>query len=268
MTTAPTVWALLGLLLLWTTPAAGQPILSANQISALVENENDWVNIVVKFKDADDEVFAAAAGVNTRRQDRSRVPQSVQNMIQSSSNADGMLVTAHFERTNAMGLKVHKSQLESLLNDPAVAYVEHDRLMYPMAVASSANDPWGLEVIQAHSPNIPDGTPAQTQTSSNPCFKVCVVDGGLLVDHPDIVSYNRVPVETSKALIIIANWTTVSSNELTHSFLVFSISIYYLSITHSSLILEEPGTSRGKTLTSPMVRNGIILSTSMVHMSR
>jgi hypothetical protein len=84
----------------------------------------------------------------------------------------------HFERMNAIAMQIPVSELDSLRNDPDVAFVEEDTMVHLFA----EEVPWGIPAIQADTPIIP------RPYLDNDCFKICIVDSGLLVRHPDIVS--------------------------------------------------------------------------------
>jgi hypothetical protein len=83
-----------------------------------------------------------------------------------------------FDRTNAVAMQIPISELNSLQDDPDVAYVEEDSIMHLFAETI----PWGIPAIQAHTTLIP------RPNTTDDCFKICIVDSGLLVRHPDIVS--------------------------------------------------------------------------------
>jgi hypothetical protein len=83
-----------------------------------------------------------------------------------------------FERTNAVAMQISVGDLDSLQNDPDVAYVEDDSIVHLFA----EKVPWGIPAIQADTTIIP------RPNATNDCFKICIVDSGLLVRHPDIVS--------------------------------------------------------------------------------
>jgi hypothetical protein len=83
-----------------------------------------------------------------------------------------------FERTNAVAMQIPISELDSLQDDPDVAYVEEDSIVHLFA----EKIPWGIPAIQAHTTIIP------RPNTTNDCFKICIIDSGLLVRHPDIVS--------------------------------------------------------------------------------
>jgi hypothetical protein len=83
-----------------------------------------------------------------------------------------------FERMDAVTMQIPVSELDSLQNDPDVAYVEEDTMVHLFAEERS----WGIPAIQADTTSIP------SPNSDNDCFKICIIDSGLLVRHPDIVS--------------------------------------------------------------------------------
>jgi serine protease len=83
-----------------------------------------------------------------------------------------------FERMNAVAMQIPVSELHSLHNDTDVAYVEEDTIVHLF----TEEVPWGIPAIQADTPII------SRPNLDNDCFKICIVDSGLLVRHPDIVS--------------------------------------------------------------------------------
>jgi hypothetical protein len=82
-----------------------------------------------------------------------------------------------------------EATLERLQNHPGVEYVSHDGMTDPMTVDDQEQVGWGMHYIQAMSDLIPAAAPA-SQQSDGSCFRMCIVDGGLLVNHPDI-PYSR-----------------------------------------------------------------------------
>lgn len=72
--------------------------------------------------------------------------------------------------------------LEALRNHPGVEYVDNDGMTMPMGAEEVG---WGVPYIQALSDLIPPAAPTDQQVSG--CFRMCIVDGGLLASHPDIV---------------------------------------------------------------------------------
>lgn len=86
-------------------------------------------------------------------------------------------IVTQFTRSNAVAMKVPLSELAELEKDPDVSYIEKDNTMNLFAETV----PWGISKIQGTSPGIP------LPDSQADCFRVCVVDSGLMVDHPDIV---------------------------------------------------------------------------------
>jgi len=74
-------------------------------------------------------------------------------------------------------MTVTESQWKELEQDPDVAYVQEDGIAYPLR---SEWIPWGIKAIQGNSHKIP------LPDRSKPCFRVCVVDSGLMPEHPDI----------------------------------------------------------------------------------
>jgi hypothetical protein len=109
-------------------------------------------------------------------------PAKHQEVLSTMTHEDGTVMTIDvgtiFRRTHAVTMSVPASQVEALLQNPNVHFVEADAMAYPHAETQS----WGLRAVQADSATIP------LPSTTSPCLKICIVDSGLMVDHPDIVS--------------------------------------------------------------------------------
>jgi hypothetical protein len=81
-----------------------------------------------------------------------------------------------YKRTNAVAMHIPLTQWADLENDPSVAYVEEDTKAYILAETV----PWGIVTVQGTDSAIPLPDPG------NECFKICVIDAGLMVNHADI----------------------------------------------------------------------------------
>lgn len=109
----------------------------------------------------------------------------------------------HFERTNAVAMQIPVGELDTLKNDPNVAYVEEDTVVHLFA----EKVPWGIPAIQADTLLIP------RPNTDDVCFKICIVDSGLLVRHPDIVSPFVRSLHLSSVSLARPHWSS-----FTHSF--------------------------------------------------
>lgn len=171
---------------------------------------DELVHIVVALKDGSTVVaqmsattpVTMSATTSTNTYLRSSGSGSSNKVVEQPPNGKyGGVITSQLKRTNAVAMTIPKSQLEALVSDPDVLYVRQDNLVYPMqsttaTTSTSATSTeiigWGVIAVDADSDTtIPAAAaPASNQTagSDSSCFKVCVVDGGLLLSHPDIVS--------------------------------------------------------------------------------
>lgn len=98
--------------------------------------------------------------------------------LQQYGTVDTVLYKAH---AYAMTIP-DEPTLEALKSHPGVEYVDYDGITMPMAKEEIG---WGIPYIQAISDLIPPAAPALEQVSG--CFRMCIVDGGLMASHPDIV---------------------------------------------------------------------------------
>jgi hypothetical protein len=138
-------------------------IFESESESSPLENE-EMINVIVKYKD-------------TLSRSSSRwVPQ-------------GGVLNKRFRRVNADALSIPAKEMATLESNPDVEYVEVDHKMF----RSSEDLGYGVRAIQADTDKIPSPNP------SAGCFNICVIDSGLLISHPDIVSclYHRMVFATT-----------------------------------------------------------------------
>jgi subtilisin family serine protease len=177
---------------------------------------SSWVDLVVGLRDdGGDEDVGAAASSSSSSSSSVGVGTDGGAVASELLAADyGAVVETSFRRIKAVTMKVPASQVEQLQNDPRVAWIEGNRPNYPIQNVSpviNSNDvdqngilleetvageeefdeaaeeggggervPWGIPVIQA------DRTEVPLPDLSEECFKFCIVDTGMMVDHPDI----------------------------------------------------------------------------------
>jgi hypothetical protein len=104
---------------------------------------------------------------------------NVASLSSSSSTGTTLYTRPISTRTNTAAARIPASELTTLVqNNPDVEYVERDTLKH----LYSEEYIWGINAVQGGFRNsIPTPT-------SKDCFKVCVVDSGFLLGHPDLVS--------------------------------------------------------------------------------
>jgi hypothetical protein len=90
-----------------------------------------------------------------------------------------------YSRTNAVALTLPVSQLDALLlkqtrSSSGLSYIQKDTIskLYAETI------PYGISAVQGDLQGIPLASIASDDVDD--CFRVCVIDSGLLVDHPDI----------------------------------------------------------------------------------
>jgi subtilisin len=94
----------------------------------------------------------------------------------NTDRSSSALQQVRYKRTIAVAMNIPMTQWADIENDPSVAYVEEDTKSYLF----SERVPYGIVAVQGTDPAIPLPDP------SNECFKICVIDTGLLVSHDDI----------------------------------------------------------------------------------
>jgi hypothetical protein len=122
-----------------------------------LQSDEEMINVIVKYKD-------------TFNLSRTR----------AGSGSQGGVLHKQFKRINAAALSIRADEIAALQNDPNVEYVEEDHMMFRSSEAVG----FGVSAVQADSDLVPL-LPADTSAG---CFKICVIDSGLLISHPDIVS--------------------------------------------------------------------------------
>lgn len=90
----------------------------------------------------------------------------------------GATLTVTFRRTHAVAVTMPEELVDLLELDSQVESIEDDSPV----TSFSETIPWGVSAVQGHDSSIP----APVDTGS--CFSICVIDTGLQVSHPDIVS--------------------------------------------------------------------------------
>jgi hypothetical protein len=118
-------------------------------------------------------------------------------------------VHSYSKRSNSLTMHIPQSALDELQSlsegeHGVIKFLEpqHERFLYQYGDTDLENEeitPYGLSLIQAEdasaiplppSPTLQvDGSPPPGSTDSSlpPCFKICVIDSGVSVDHPDLV---------------------------------------------------------------------------------
>ena len=149
----------------------------------------------------------------------------------------GGRVTAELTLTHAVAIELPREQLEALESDTTfVEYVEWDRLVYPQQTGgqsiSSSNSQWANNLIGLNTANIPPAP--RDQIGNDFCFRLCVVDAGVLVTHPDIVSnYHQ------ERIITTQQWPTVGVIGTDHLTASFSFLVLILACLLLSFALHH-----------------------------
>jgi len=156
-------------------------------------------------EDDDDGMAHVVVGLNglvaTRSEEVEMMSSSVSKQFIGPNKATlsdfldrfGGRVTAELTSTHAVAIELPREQLAELERDTTfVEYVEWDRLVYPQQQRtgaqsiSSSSSQWANNLIGLNTANIPPAP--RDQIGNDFCFRLCVVDAGVLVSHPDIVS--------------------------------------------------------------------------------
>jgi len=103
----------------------------------------------------------------------------------------GRTIRHTFQRSSAVAMTIPLSELQDLMDLPGVEFVEEDATVYALATVDdddidfehSETVPWGVKAVQGDQDDeIPD------RDVSLDCFKICMVDSGVLITHEDLVS--------------------------------------------------------------------------------
>jgi hypothetical protein len=128
------------------------------------DSKGEFVRVIIGFPDAFQQAkFEAAA--------ESDQSLNFQNWVR-------------YNRTNAVALTLPVSQLPSLLlertrSSSGVSYIQEDT----SSKLFVETIPYGISAVQGDLQGIPL---ASTASDDVDCFRVCVIDSGLMVEHPDI----------------------------------------------------------------------------------
>jgi hypothetical protein len=134
--------------------ANGRLLEPQGESRSLLDDE-EMISVIVKYKDTD-------------------------TLSRSSSRwiPEGGILKKQFRRIDAAALSIKKKDMAAMESSSDVEYVEVDHMMY----LSSEEVGYGVGAIQANTDKIP------SPDLSAGCFNICVIDTGLLIAHPDIVS--------------------------------------------------------------------------------
>lgn len=113
--------------------------------------------------------------------------------------AEGGTVRLELPTMNAVAVKLTQLQREALAANPAVASIEVDPPRYPLA----QEVPYGIPLVQSD----------QVTYGGAPGIKVCVVDSGFDLGHPDLPSGVRVTGESGNG---VGPWFEDGSGHGTH----------------------------------------------------
>lgn len=111
----------------------------------------------------------------------------------------GATVMLELPKQRAMAVMLTAAQVEQLKQDPSIAAVEEDTLRHMMA----DEVPFGIPLVQAD----------QVSFGGDPGFKICMVDSGFDLGHPDLPSGIRVTGESAPG---IGPWFEDGSGHGTH----------------------------------------------------
>jgi serine protease len=163
--------------------------------------ENEVVNVVVTMKPHDSTVYTATSAPfhYLRRKDTATsstpyIPSSPAKPFVPQPWIKEHYAGAHYisqltrtkRDTTVFAIAIPKYLLPSLRNDPMVESVQDNPLVYPMQVSTPFTTEfmgWGLTMVQGST--LPGSTIPPPQASSD-CFKICIVDSGVLLRHPDL----------------------------------------------------------------------------------
>lgn len=111
--------------------------------------------------------------------------ESLASFYQASTSATDLTLSRvkSFSRAIAMAVSIPSDQydtLEALATLHNCSDIHLDDKKYLMAETT----PYGIELVQGNDERIP--LPTSGNTLDDDCFKVCLIDSGLAVGHPDI----------------------------------------------------------------------------------
>jgi len=156
-----------------------QQIIAEGRLSAGQQNVTKWWRNL-RSDTTDEGEEPRIVNVIVGYKSRNKIPITVTAACEKKNS-----LRSYYKRTAAVAVSVPADELDAIDNDEDVLYVEEDLRVFP----HSETVPWGIQAIQASQPYSAKTIPLpQSNNKDVGCrIKVCVVDSGLFVDHPDIV---------------------------------------------------------------------------------
>jgi len=155
-----------------------QQIIAEGRLSAGQQNVTKWWRNL-RSDTTDEGEEPRIVNVIVGYKSRNKIPITVTAACEKKNS-----LRSYYKRTAAVAVSVPADELDAIDNDEDVLYVEEDLRVFP----HSETVPWGIQAIQASQPYSAKTIPLpQSNNKDVGCrIKVCVVDSGLFVDHPDI----------------------------------------------------------------------------------
>ena len=144
---------------------------------------------------------AAASSTATKSKSALIAPASTQLMADTRQMLQSMSAQVMLElpKQRAMAVMLSAKQLAELEQNPAIASIDKDSLRYMMG----DEVPFGIPLVQGE----------QVSFGGEPGFKICMVDSGFDLGHPDLPSGIRVTGESAPG---IGPWFEDGSGHGTH----------------------------------------------------
>ena len=175
--------AMLGVTAVFTLSTASLAVADAianyesDQVSPIDLSDDTKTRYIVKYKnDNSMEVQDAnTSSIEAVAPDNSVFSLQTANRVLGKYNVDAIM---HLQQVNASVVELTPAQLALFKNDPSVQYVEVDPKRYILDVPSikAQSTPYGITMVQANL--VSDINATNT--------KVCVIDTGYLLNHPDL----------------------------------------------------------------------------------
>ena len=150
-------------------------------------NEEELIRLKIKFADVNERAQFQDTMIHPRFSTSTKEEEVEVATLRTTSSTTASWYdfqdVYQFSRTNMTALSIPKAQYASFMNIAAERNIQVsvDRKMRTFQINDEVL-PYGIEYTQGDRVN--DEIPSPP--AGGPCFKVCVIDDGLLVTHPDI----------------------------------------------------------------------------------
>ncbi len=150
--------------------AVDQPVLiTAADVAVIDPSDDSTTRYIVKYKNG---------GVGSLQNATQATPAFSVQKAETFARKYKSKVIKHLSSVKSSVLELNPRQLKAMVSDPEVEYIEVDqkRYLFDVITPMAQSTPYGIPMVQANL--VSDANAANT--------KVCVIDTGYTLSHPDL----------------------------------------------------------------------------------